>query len=130
MSRLLSPGLALGHDIPLLIYGTAWKDDKTTALVATALERGFKGIDTANHPTGYDERRAGEGIAAALASGIKRENLFAGVPSLMYFMQNARENGLLTMVFNAHRCNRSSRQYSHTILRKCPTMYPKISRLR
>ncbi|KAI1748254.1 Aldo/keto reductase [Xylaria castorea] len=76
MFRLLSPGLALGQDIPLLIYGTAWKEDKTTALVATALKCGFKGIDTANHPTGYDERRTGEGIAAALASGIKRENLF------------------------------------------------------
>ncbi|KAI1826342.1 Aldo/keto reductase [Xylaria intraflava] len=76
MSRVLSPDLALGQDIPLLIYGTAWKEDKTADFTAAALKRGFKGVDTANHPTGYDERRVGEGIAAALASGIKREGLF------------------------------------------------------
>ncbi|KAI1308850.1 putative aldo-keto reductase [Xylaria venustula] len=76
MSRLLSHELVLGQEIPLLIYGTAWKEESTAELTATALRSGFKGVDTANHPTGYDERRAGEGIALALASGIKREDLF------------------------------------------------------
>ncbi|KAJ0336349.1 hypothetical protein COL922a_008049 [Colletotrichum nupharicola] len=76
MSKLLSPGLILGPRIPLLLYGTAWKEDKTAELTATALKAGFCGIDTANYPTSYNEALAGDGISEALASGVKREDLF------------------------------------------------------
>ncbi|KAL7814192.1 NADP-dependent oxidoreductase domain-containing protein [Trichoderma aethiopicum] len=60
----------------LLLYGTAWKEDKTARLTETALLSGFTCVDTANYPTAYNEQLTGEGIAAALNSGIKRSDLF------------------------------------------------------
>ncbi|KAL6810758.1 NADP-dependent oxidoreductase domain-containing protein [Trichoderma sp. SZMC 28013] len=62
--------------IPLLLYGTAWKEESTAHLTETAVLKGFTCIDTANYPTAYDEKLTGDGIAAALRSGIKRSNLF------------------------------------------------------
>jgi diketogulonate reductase-like aldo/keto reductase len=34
--------------IPKIIYGTAWKEEKTKFLVKKAIEMGFRAIDTAN----------------------------------------------------------------------------------
>lgn len=61
---------------PLLLYGTAWKEDTTAKLTETALENGFTGVDTANYPTAYNEPLTGDGIAAALRAGFKRNDLF------------------------------------------------------
>lgn len=61
---------------PLLLYGTAWKEDMTAKLTQTALENGFTGVDTANYPTAYNEPLTGDGIAAALEAGLKRSDLF------------------------------------------------------
>jgi len=36
-----------GVQMPRLIYGTAWKKDRTADLVVEAVRCGFKGIDTA-----------------------------------------------------------------------------------
>ncbi|KAL6884259.1 NADP-dependent oxidoreductase domain-containing protein [Trichoderma longibrachiatum] len=60
----------------LLLYGTAWKEDKTARLTETAILSGFTCVDTANYPTAYNEQLTGEGIAAALNSGIRRGDLF------------------------------------------------------
>jgi len=65
-----------GVKIPKLIYGTAWKEDRTADLVALALEKGFRGIDTACQPKHYKEPLVGEGIQRAYAKGLKREDLF------------------------------------------------------
>jgi len=63
--------------IPKLIYGTAWKKEKTDELVYTAIKNGFRGIDTAAQPKHYDERGVGSGIKRALTEGIiSREDLF------------------------------------------------------
>ncbi|KAL6791625.1 NADP-dependent oxidoreductase domain-containing protein [Trichoderma sp. SZMC 28012] len=62
--------------IPLLFYGTAWKEERTAHLTETAVLKGFTCIDTANYPTAYDEKLTGDGIAAALKSGVKRSDLF------------------------------------------------------
>ncbi|KAM0267821.1 hypothetical protein ACHAQH_010076 [Verticillium albo-atrum] len=51
---------------PLLIYGTAWKEETTAQLTETALENGFTGVDTANYPTAYNEPLTGDGITAAI----------------------------------------------------------------
>ncbi len=59
-------------DIPL-IYGTAWKEDRTESLVTTALEAGFRAIDTANQRKHYFEEGVGNAIASAR---LKREELF------------------------------------------------------
>jgi diketogulonate reductase-like aldo/keto reductase len=76
MAPSLTRGLELGQGIPLALYGTAWKGEKTAELTTTALKNGFRGVDTANHPTGYNEPLVGEGIETAIASGIKREDIF------------------------------------------------------
>jgi diketogulonate reductase-like aldo/keto reductase len=66
------------HDVrvPTFIYGTAWKEDATARLVRTALDAGFRGIDTANQRRHYHEAGVGEALAAAFAAGIRREDVF------------------------------------------------------
>jgi len=54
-----------GLMIPPILYGTAWKKERTAALVAQALAAGFGGIDTACQPRHYHEPGVGEGIRAA-----------------------------------------------------------------
>ena len=61
--------------LPALLYGTAWKKDDTARLVTTAIRLGFRGIDTACQPKHYNEPGVGEGIAAALTSGVSRGDL-------------------------------------------------------
>jgi diketogulonate reductase-like aldo/keto reductase len=66
-----------GVQVPRFLYGTAWKEDQTQHLVELALERGFRGIDTANQRRHYDEAAAGRAIAASIAKGlVVREDLF------------------------------------------------------
>ncbi len=62
--------------IPQLIYGTAWKKEQTTPLVLTALEEGFRGIDTACQPKHYREDLVGEAVAKFIFQGGTREQLF------------------------------------------------------
>lgn len=65
-----------GARMPLLIYGTAWKKERTSELVERALTLGFRGVDTACQPKHYDERRVGEGLRACRARGLGREALY------------------------------------------------------
>src|SRR6202045_4116862 len=63
--------------IPAFLYGTAWKEERTPALVELALRSGFRGIDTANQRRHYFEEGVGQGLAAAYRAGIvTREDLF------------------------------------------------------
>jgi diketogulonate reductase-like aldo/keto reductase len=67
---------ARGTRVPRLIYGTAWKKERTAALVERALAAGVRGIDTACQPKHYDEPGVGRGVAAAGARGIARAELY------------------------------------------------------
>lgn len=67
---------AFGVAMPRLIYGTAWKKERTADLVEQALRAGFRGIDTACQPKHYNEPGVGEGIAAALGDGLKRADIY------------------------------------------------------
>lgn len=63
--------------IPDFLYGTAWKEDRTPALVELALRSGFRGIDTANQRRHYFEEGVGQGLAAAYRAGfVIRDDLF------------------------------------------------------
>ncbi len=54
-----------GQRLPDFLYGTAWKEDRTSTLTELALRTGFRGIDT------------GEGLAAAYRADIvTRDELF------------------------------------------------------
>jgi diketogulonate reductase-like aldo/keto reductase len=65
-----------GVKMPRIIYGTAWKKDRTADLVATAIQTGFRGIDTAGQPKHYNEALVGAALKRLQASGIERESLF------------------------------------------------------
>jgi diketogulonate reductase-like aldo/keto reductase len=66
-----------GSPIPKLLYGTAWKEERTEALTALALASGFRGIDTANQRKHYFEAAVGRAVQAVLAAGtLTRAELF------------------------------------------------------
>lgn len=65
-----------GVPVPLFLYGTAWKEERTESLVDAALEEGFTGIDTANQRKHYHEAGAGAAIRKVLAAGTPRQSLF------------------------------------------------------
>ena len=63
--------------MPTLIYGTAWKAEKTADFVYKAIKAGFRGIDTAGQPKHYKEPLVGEGIRKAINEGIvTRKDLY------------------------------------------------------
>ena len=59
---------------PNLIYGTAWKEERTAALIEMAIRAGFRAIDTANQRKHYNEAEVGEGLAAAYRAGVVTRN--------------------------------------------------------
>src|SRR5215469_11635089 len=66
-----------GAAVPPIMYGTAWKEDRTQALVLEAIATGFRAFDTANQRKHYVEEGVGAAVRAAIDSGIvKREELF------------------------------------------------------
>lgn len=73
---LMKTTLASGVAMPCLIYGTAWKKDKTADLVTSAIKYGFRGIDTACQPKHYNEAGVGEAIQRLASEGIARKELY------------------------------------------------------
>ena len=65
-----------GVKMPRIIYGTAWKKDRTADLVVKAVQAGFRGIDTAGQPKHYNEPLAGTALQRLKDHGIEREALF------------------------------------------------------
>ncbi len=66
-----------GVTVPSIMYGTAWKEERTQALTSEAIACGFRAIDTANQRRHYVEAGVGAAIRAAIASGIvTRDELF------------------------------------------------------
>ncbi|KAI1727046.1 aldo/keto reductase family domain-containing protein [Ditylenchus destructor] len=66
-----------GINMPRLIYGTAWKKERTTELVVQAILAGFRAIDTACQPKHYQENLVGEALSIVKQKhGIAREDLF------------------------------------------------------
>lgn len=63
-------------DIPPIIYGTAWKKERTKELVIQAVNAGFRGIDTACQPKHYHEKGVGDALELLYTQGIRREELF------------------------------------------------------
>ena len=65
-----------GARSPRILYGTAWKKMRTQELVRVAIERGFRGIDTACQPKHYQEAGVGAGVAACLNDKLRRSDLY------------------------------------------------------
>jgi len=67
---------AAGVEMPRLLYGTAWKKERTQSLVEAAVHAGFRGIDTACQPRHYHEAGVGAALKTLCAEGHARESLF------------------------------------------------------
>src|SRR5262245_32807037 len=72
------PILIVGNVVvPLILYGTAWKEDQTQRLTELALRQGFRGIDTANQRRHYHEAAVGQAIEWSIQNGVvARQDLF------------------------------------------------------
>eukprot|EP00746_Dinoflagellata_sp_MGD_P000897 gnl/MRDRNA2_/MRDRNA2_101667_c0_seq1.p1 gnl/MRDRNA2_/MRDRNA2_101667_c0~~gnl/MRDRNA2_/MRDRNA2_101667_c0_seq1.p1 ORF type:complete len:640 (+),score=96.83 gnl/MRDRNA2_/MRDRNA2_101667_c0_seq1:53-1972(+) len=62
-----------GVQMPRLIYTIPWKQEPIEDLVISAVEAGFRGLDTAGQPA------VGSALALLLASGITRESLYVQI---------------------------------------------------
>ncbi|KAK8853093.1 hypothetical protein IAR55_003794 [Kwoniella newhampshirensis] len=63
--------------MPKIMYGTAWKKERTAELVVQAVKAGFRGIDTACQPKHYREDFVGKAISTLIGQGVvKREELY------------------------------------------------------
>ncbi len=67
---------AYGVRVPKIIYGTAWKKERTADLVEQAVRLGFRGLDTACQPKHYEEAAVGEGLARCLSDGLARADIY------------------------------------------------------
>jgi diketogulonate reductase-like aldo/keto reductase len=65
-----------GVKMPWIIYGTAWKKERTADLVVKAIQAGFRGIDTACQPKHYNEPLVGVALHRLKGQGFGRETLF------------------------------------------------------
>jgi diketogulonate reductase-like aldo/keto reductase len=65
-----------GVRTPRIIYGTAWKKTRTQELVRTAIQQGFRGVDTACQPKHYQEAGVGAALADCLNDGLTRGDLY------------------------------------------------------
>lgn len=64
-------------NLPVMMYGTAWKEESTRDLTLTALKSGFRAIDTANQRKHYNEAGVGEALLCWYQKHEgKREELF------------------------------------------------------
>ena len=76
-----------GTKIPRLVYGTAWKKQRSADLVYQALKAGFRAIDTAAQPRHYQENLVGDGIRKAIGEGIlTRKDLYVSPPHQLDFI--------------------------------------------
>lgn len=62
--------------MPPMMYGTAWKKERTAALVVKAVKHGFRGIDTACQPKHYFEPGVGQALIELGTAGITRDEIF------------------------------------------------------
>src|SRR5690606_35875590 len=67
---MAAEAIAAAAPSPRILYGTAWKKERTQPLVERAIELGFRGIDTAAQPKHYDEAAVGLALEAVIARGI------------------------------------------------------------
>ncbi|CAD0091209.1 unnamed protein product [Aureobasidium mustum] len=60
-----------------MLYGTAWKKERTASLVQQALQAGFLAIDTAAQPKHYQEHLVGSAVRSFLStSKFTRQDLY------------------------------------------------------
>ena len=77
MAAATTPSVTNRAGMPPMMYGTAWKKERTASLVTEAIKAGFTGIDTACQPKHYKEEGVGEAVSSLIEKGIiKRGDIF------------------------------------------------------
>jgi diketogulonate reductase-like aldo/keto reductase len=77
MVAAISATRVLASGKPYLLYGTAWKKDKTAHHVTNAIRSGFRFIDTACQPKHYNEAGVGTGIMNAMKElDLSRQDIY------------------------------------------------------
>lgn len=61
---------------PLIIYGTAWKKERTAPLVLQAWKAGFRAFDTACQPKHYREDLVGDALQTLQQQGVARKEFY------------------------------------------------------
>jgi diketogulonate reductase-like aldo/keto reductase len=80
-----------GAPVPTLLYGTAWKEERTALVVGQALRTGFRGVDTANQRRHYCEAEVGRALRAELERGtLRREDAFVQTKFTFHRFQDHR----------------------------------------
>ena len=64
------------REMPPIIYGTAWKKQRTGDLVKQAYDAGFRGFDTACQPRHYAEALVGDALASLIGQGVARSSFY------------------------------------------------------
>ncbi|MDJ0781356.1 MAG: aldo/keto reductase [Desulfosarcinaceae bacterium] len=80
-----------GVDMPGIIYGTAWKEERTADLVVMAVRAGFNGLDTACQPKHYREDLVGTALQRLAADGIRRADIFLQTKFSPHAGQDSRQ---------------------------------------
>jgi diketogulonate reductase-like aldo/keto reductase len=80
-----------GVTMPWLLYGTAWKKERTADLVMQAVQLGFRGIDTACQPKHYNEPMVGQALTRLKDQGFEREALFVQTKFTPIFSQDPND---------------------------------------
>lgn len=66
-----------GAAMPPLLYGTAWKKERTADLVELAIRTGFRAVDTACQPRHYNEAGVGAALRKLMNEGVvQRGDIF------------------------------------------------------
>ena len=114
-----------GVRVPRIIYGTAWKAERTAALVELAVTAGFRGIDTAGQPKHYHEPGVGQGLAACYAAGLERSEIYLQTkftpvdgqdPARMPYDPMARLSDQVAQSFEASLANLCTRHLDGLVL--------------
>lgn len=60
-----------------MVYGTAWKEDRTAELVRNAIHAGFRAVDTAAETNHYREDLVGSALRKIYAENdIRRDEIY------------------------------------------------------
>jgi diketogulonate reductase-like aldo/keto reductase len=127
-----------GVKMPWLIYGTAWKKERTADLVVMAVKAGFRGIDTACQPKHYNEPLVGAALQKLNDTGVEREALFVQTkftpidgqdPRQVPYDKNAPMEGQVAQSFAASTKNLQTDYVDSLILHSPVAPYERLLRV-
>src|ERR1700737_1473401 len=85
--------------VPLVMYGTAWKEDRTQALVLEAIATGFRAFDTANPRKNDVEKKVGAAVRAAISYGtVTPENFFLQINLNIHTARSSAHHTILIAI--------------------------------